>query len=95
VRQLVGDQVDVRSAGTHPGMRLNNLSMSTLLEVGIDIRNRGTPAVRSRDASASRPWVPLDVICLHQLEPRATLADPEPKAHGQPGNHEGRAGFET
>ncbi len=37
MRQLVGDQVDVNSAGTRPGTVLNDLSVSTLAEVGVDI----------------------------------------------------------
>jgi len=37
MRQLVGAQVDVQSAGTRPGTALNNLSVSTLAEVGVDI----------------------------------------------------------
>ena len=37
MRQLVGDQVNVESAGTRPGTALNDLSVSTLAEVGVDI----------------------------------------------------------
>lgn len=37
MRQLAGDHVDVESAGTRPGTSLNDLSVSTLREVGIDI----------------------------------------------------------
>jgi arsenate-mycothiol transferase len=37
MRQLVGDQVIVESAGTRPGTALNDLSVSTLAEVGVDI----------------------------------------------------------
>lgn len=37
MRQVAGDRVDVGSGGTHPGTALNDLSVSTLAEVGIDI----------------------------------------------------------
>ena len=37
MRQLAGDSVTVESAGTHPGPSLNDLSVSTLREVGVDI----------------------------------------------------------
>ena len=37
MRQLVGDQVTVGSAGTRPGTALNDLSVSTLAEAGVDI----------------------------------------------------------
>lgn len=37
MRQLVGDRVDVQSAGTRPGTALNDLSVSTLADVGVDI----------------------------------------------------------
>ena len=36
-RDLVGDRVRVNSAGTRPGTALNDLSVSTLLEVGVDV----------------------------------------------------------
>lgn len=39
MRHLAVDQVDVESAGTRPGTSLNDLSVSTLLEVGVDIRS--------------------------------------------------------
>ncbi len=37
MRNLVGDTVDVRSAGTKPGSAINQLSAESLLEVGVDI----------------------------------------------------------
>ncbi len=37
MRQLAGDRVDVASAGTRPGDSLNELSVATLREVGVDI----------------------------------------------------------
>ena len=37
MRQLVGDTVDVYSAGTKPGTAVNALSAESLTEVGVDI----------------------------------------------------------
>jgi arsenate-mycothiol transferase len=37
MRQLAGDSVKAESAGTRPGTSLNDLSVSTLREVGVDI----------------------------------------------------------
>lgn len=37
MRRLTGDRVHVESAGTRPGTGLNELSVSTLREVGVDI----------------------------------------------------------
>ncbi|TGD88273.1 low molecular weight phosphatase family protein [Mycolicibacterium sp. CH28] len=37
MRKLVGDRVDVYSAGTSPGSAINALSAQSLLEVGVDI----------------------------------------------------------
>lgn len=37
MRQLVGDSVDVYSAGTKPGTAINALSAESLREVGVDI----------------------------------------------------------
>ena len=37
MRQLVGDRVDIDSAGTHPGTNLNELSVTTLRVVDVDI----------------------------------------------------------
>lgn len=45
MRQLVGDRADVDSAGTHPGTSLNELSVSTLREVGVDIEAEVPKAV--------------------------------------------------
>nr|WP_301539701.1 low molecular weight phosphatase family protein [Nocardioides sp. zg-DK7169] len=40
MRQLAGDRVHVDSAGTHPGSNLNELSVATLHEIGVDITGR-------------------------------------------------------
>lgn len=45
MRQLAGEHADVESAGTHPGARLNDLSLSSLLEVGVDIRSEVAKSV--------------------------------------------------
>ena len=37
MRQLAGDAVEVHSAGTAPGIAVNDLSARALLEVGVDI----------------------------------------------------------
>ena len=37
MRNLVGDTVDVDSAGTQPGSTINQLSAESLLEIGVDI----------------------------------------------------------
>ena len=47
MRNAAGDSVEVHSAGTDPGTTLNPLSVTSLLEVGVDIReehpSRSTP----------------------------------------------------
>lgn len=40
MRHLVGDTVDVHSAGTTPGAAINDLSARALLEVGVDITDQ-------------------------------------------------------
>jgi len=35
--RIAGDRIDVYSAGTHPGARVNELSAAALTEVGVDI----------------------------------------------------------
>ena len=37
MRQLAGDTVEVHSAGTAPGIAVNDLSARALLEVGVDV----------------------------------------------------------
>ena len=37
MRQLAGDAVEVHSAGTAPGIAVNDLSARALLEVGVDV----------------------------------------------------------
>jgi len=39
MRKAAGDTVEVHSAGTDPGPALNPLSVESLLEVGVDIRD--------------------------------------------------------
>lgn len=45
MRELVGDRVRVESAGTRPGMALNDLSVSVLREVGVDISHESPKPV--------------------------------------------------
>lgn len=47
MRQLAGDRVNVESAGTRPGTSLNDLSVSTLREVGVDISSEVPKPVTS------------------------------------------------
>ena len=42
MRQTVGDTVEVSSAGTEPGDRINALSAESLQELGIDITDQRT-----------------------------------------------------
>jgi len=42
MRHLVGDTVEVSSAGTHPGDTINALSAESLLEIGVDIADQRT-----------------------------------------------------
>jgi arsenate-mycothiol transferase len=45
MRQVAGDAVDVASAGTDPGTALNEQSVASLLEVGVDITAEHPTAV--------------------------------------------------
>ncbi len=42
LRHFAGDRVEVRSAGSDPGQRINPIAVAAMAEVGIDISN-GTP----------------------------------------------------
>jgi len=39
LRRMVGDEVDVFSGGTDPGIQLNSVAVEAMAEVGIDIRS--------------------------------------------------------
>jgi len=52
LRHLAGDQVEVRSAGSEPGERVNPTAVEAMAEVGIDITAEH-PKVLSRDAVQS------------------------------------------
>ena len=53
MRQTAGDQVDVASAGTRPGDSLNELSVATLREVGVNIsEQRPRPVTEELVAAA-------------------------------------------
>jgi arsenate reductase len=49
LRRLAGDRVEVRSAGSIPGDRVNPVAVAAMAEVGIDIAGR-QPAVLTTDA---------------------------------------------
>ena len=40
MRQAAGDTVEISSAGTHPGTKINALSAQVLAEVGVDITDQ-------------------------------------------------------
>lgn len=52
MRSIAGDAVEVRSGGTRPGSALNELSIQSLAEVGIDI-SQGDPKPVTADALAA------------------------------------------
>jgi arsenate reductase len=52
LRELAGDRVEVRSAGSVPGDRVNPVAVAAMAEVGIDIAGR-QPAVLTTDAVAA------------------------------------------
>jgi arsenate reductase len=49
LRQLAGDRVEVRSAGSAPGDRINPVAAQAMAEVGIDIRTE-RPKILTVDA---------------------------------------------
>ena len=49
MRQRAGDQIDVQSAGTQPGTKINELSAASLAEVGVDITGE-QPKLITEDA---------------------------------------------
>lgn len=52
LRHLAGDTIEVRSAGSEPGDRLNPVAVEAMREVGIDIAGQ-TPARLTWDAAES------------------------------------------
>lgn len=62
MRQLTGDTVDVHSAGTKPGLALNDLSVQALSEGGVDITAEQTKPV---DYSLARD---VDLVVTLGLE---------------------------
>jgi arsenate-mycothiol transferase len=59
MRQAAGDAVDVASAGTAPGTALNELSVASLLEVGVDITAEHPKAVTTDMLTAADVVVTL------------------------------------
>lgn len=45
MRKVAGDDVDVESAGTKPGDKINALSAESLLEIGVDISGEHPKAI--------------------------------------------------
>jgi arsenate reductase len=50
LRQLAGDRVDIRSAGSEPADRINPVAVQAMAEVGIDIADQA-PTVLTAEAS--------------------------------------------
>jgi arsenate-mycothiol transferase len=59
MRQIAGDAVDVRSAGTRPGTALNELSVASLLEVGVGITGEHPKALTDEMVRAADVVVTL------------------------------------
>ncbi|GAB2775567.1 low molecular weight phosphatase family protein [Nocardioides salsibiostraticola] len=52
-RHLVGESVEVESAGTRPGTSLNALSVEVLAEVGVDIADQRTQPITAEMIDAA------------------------------------------
>ena len=53
LRQLAGDSVEVRSAGSEPGNQLNPVAVEAMREVGIDITGAVPHLLETEDVRAS------------------------------------------
>ncbi len=53
LRQLAGDAVDVRSAGSAPGEQVNPVAVRAMAEVGVDISDTLPHRLTTADAQAS------------------------------------------
>jgi len=53
LRQLAGDAVDVRSAGSAPGEQVNPVAVRAMAEVGVDISDALPHRLTTADAEAS------------------------------------------
>lgn len=60
VRHLLGDRVEVASAGTHPAGYVHELAIQAMAEVGIDISGH---ASKSLDAFVAQPWDLVITVC--------------------------------
>lgn len=58
MRRAAGDTVNVESAGTDPGPKINALSAQTLLEVGVDITDQHPQASTPRSSPTPTSWSP-------------------------------------
>ena len=85
MRQIAGDAVDVRSAGTRPGTALNDLSVASLLEVGVDITGEHPKALTDEMVRAADVVVTLGpearVDEVEGTEFQTWITD-EPSEHG-------------
>ncbi|HEY3557155.1 MAG TPA: arsenate reductase ArsC [Kribbella sp.] len=53
LRRLAGERVDVRSAGSEPGDRINPVAVEAMAEVGIDITGAVPQLLATEDVRAS------------------------------------------
>jgi arsenate-mycothiol transferase len=85
MRHIAGDAVDVRSAGTRPGTALNDLSVASLLEVGVDITAEHPKALTDEMVRAADVVVTLGpdphVDEVEGTEFQTWITD-EPSEHG-------------
>lgn len=70
MRELAGDAVEVHSGGTKPGNCLNEESVESLAELGIDISGEQPRAVTDEDLAAADVVVVLGTEA--KLEPNST-----------------------
>ncbi|OFI39226.1 phosphatase [Arthrobacter sp. SW1] len=85
MRELAGDAVEVRSGGTNPGNCLNEESVESLAELGIDISGEQPRGVTDEDLAAADVVVVLGTEA--KLEPKGparfeTWVTDEPSARG-------------
>jgi len=60
VRHLLGDRVEVASAGTHPGVVVHPLAVEAMAEVGVDIAGQKPKHV---DLFLGEPWDLVITVC--------------------------------
>ncbi len=60
VRHLLGDRVEVASAGTHPAGYVHPLAVKAMAEVGVDI---STHTSKSLEQFVNQPWDLVITVC--------------------------------